>query len=108
MNEDLFERIDKYLNGEMSREEQLLFEAEMAANGELASLVNVYRVIDRDMSENQKYDDRELALKKTLKEMNSRYFKDEGLFAVDHEDAANVKSAEANFIKNIKANEPAV
>jgi len=75
MNAGWFEKIDNYVNGKMSSEERSLFESEMTKNEDLVSAVNIYREIEKEMSQTEKYREDESSLKKTLQQLNTRYFK---------------------------------
>ncbi len=66
MNVDWFEKIEEYLNGEMSREEQLLFESELATNQELYAAFNIYQEIETEMRTREKYGTQEALLRKSL------------------------------------------
>ncbi|MEO6453794.1 MAG: hypothetical protein ABIN97_06985 [Ginsengibacter sp.] len=106
MNDDKFEEIDKYLNGEMTHEQQLLFEEEMAKNEELSSAVNIFRSIEIEMSQNERYSSEENSVKKTLEELNQQYFKKES--GEELSDAKKpgdniFKSKETNAIEQTKA-----
>lgn len=74
MKDDWFEKIEEYLNGRMSSEEKSLFEAELSSNEELITLFKVYRTIETEMRNNEKFSADEKALKKTLNTLNLRYF----------------------------------
>ena len=50
MTMNWFEKIEEFLNGDMSREELLLFQAQMAKDEELSSAVNMYRVINAEIT----------------------------------------------------------
>lgn|GEM_PF-3396404 len=89
MDEALFEKIEQYLNGELSREEHLLFESEMAANEELASLVKLYDTVETEMKNNERNREDEMQLKKTLEQLNETYFKKE-----ESEHRGNIKFKE--------------
>lgn len=77
MNEISFEKIEQYLNGELSREEQLAFESELRTNEELASLMKLYGTIDTEMRNNETYSKNETELKKSLEKLNKIYFQKE-------------------------------
>ena len=101
MTMNWFEKIEEFLNGDMSREELLLFQAQMAKDEELSSAVNMYRVINAEMSQREQCDDAEISLRKTLKELNSRYIKretNEELPAVEKQSATVLPSEEIPFI----------
>ncbi|MCC6287150.1 MAG: tetratricopeptide repeat protein [Chitinophagaceae bacterium] len=71
------ELIENYLGGNLPPEESILFEKELLADEELNSLFNMYRTIDTDMKNAEKYKDQEQALKNTLQQLNAKYFKAE-------------------------------
>ncbi len=75
MNAAWLENIDKYLHNEMSDEEQLQFELELANDAELASVFNVYRTVETETRNDEKYKSNELALKGSIKKLNEVYFK---------------------------------
>src|SRR5690242_1876577 len=77
VNESWYEKIEEYLSGKMSHEEELHFNEEIAKNEELASVFQMYRRIDVDMRDDEKYKEEEEALKKTLGKLNSIYFRKE-------------------------------
>jgi hypothetical protein len=74
MDETWFEKIEQYLNGEMSAEEKLLFESEMRKNSELSSAFNMYKNIETGMRDKEKYSGAEEALKNSLSKLNAVYF----------------------------------
>lgn len=71
------ELIENYLSGNLPPEESALFEKELLADEELKTLFNMYRTIDTDMKNAEKYKDQESALKNTLQNLNAKYFKAE-------------------------------
>jgi len=68
MEDIWYEKIDTYLSGEMNPEEKLLFEAELAANNELASKFNIYKNIEKTLRIRQSYKEELAAIKNILKE----------------------------------------
>lgn len=78
MNETWLEKIEEYLSGDMSQEEQMLFEKELSTNKELSSDFNLYKAIEAEMHANENYEADEAPLRKTLQELNARYVKSEG------------------------------
>jgi tetratricopeptide (TPR) repeat protein len=74
MDEEWIEKIDNYVNGTMSREEQLRFEAELAANEELASVFNLYQAIEEETLNNWNYSEQDSLLKNALQKLNQKYF----------------------------------
>lgn len=75
MEENLFEKIEDYLHGGMSREEQLSFESELKKSEELKMAVAIYKRVETDMRNNLKNTDDEILLKKTLQGLGNQYFK---------------------------------
>jgi len=68
------EKIEQYLHDELSVEERLLFESEMATNKELASAFNLYRKIEHEMRAG-KDDAGRAAVKDSLQQLGKTYFK---------------------------------
>lgn len=68
------ERIESYFSGEMSSEEKIRFEAELENDKALDELWRVYRTIDTEMSDTEKYSAHEAALRDTLQRLNGIYF----------------------------------
>ena len=68
------ERIESYFSGEMSSEEKIRFEAELENDKALDELFRVYRTIDTEMSDAEKYSAHEAALRDTLQRLNGIYF----------------------------------
>ena len=77
MNKTLFEKIEQYLNGEMSAEERVLFEYEMKTNDELSSACNTYKLIETQMRNQEKNSENETLLKDSLQKLNAVYFERE-------------------------------
>jgi TolA-binding protein len=75
MDEITFEKIEQYLNNELSNEEKKIFESELAGKEELASMVKLYSTIDGEMRNSFQNSEEELALKTTLQDLNNIYFK---------------------------------
>jgi tetratricopeptide (TPR) repeat protein len=73
MNEKWFEIIEDYLNGEMSREERLRFEAELNENEALSSVFNMYRTIEEDMRSDATNSEEEISFRHTLEALNKKY-----------------------------------
>ena len=92
MKETLFEKIDRYLNRELSPEEQQLFESELETNEELASAFILYKTIEAEMSGIQQHSAQEAALKKSLQQLNASYFKHR-----ENEGSGIVASGEDHF-----------
>jgi hypothetical protein len=74
MNEKIFEKIEQYLSNELSYEERLNFESELAVNKEIASMLKLYRSVDTEMRNIEKCTEEEIELKKTLNKLNAIYF----------------------------------
>src|SRR5215216_5526365 len=74
MDEVIFKKIDEYLNGKMSHEEQLAFEAEVTANKELAAYLNIYRSIEKEMHKYVDIDENEVLLRRSLEKLTPKYF----------------------------------
>lgn len=74
MDEDWIEKIEHYVNGTMSGEEQSRFEAELATNEELASVFRLFRVIEEKTQRDRKYSEEEALLKSSLQKLNKKYF----------------------------------
>ena len=68
------EKIEQYLHGEMSGQERLLFESELATDEELASAFNLYRKIEQEMRTG-KDDAGKAAVKDSLQLLGNTYFK---------------------------------
>jgi len=75
MDETMFEKIELYLNNELSKEEKIDFESELASKEELASMVKLYSSINTEMNKNFQQSEDEIALKKILQDLNAVYFK---------------------------------
>jgi tetratricopeptide (TPR) repeat protein len=77
MNETALEKIEQYLNNEMSQEERVGFELQIANDEALRNYVQLYDTIDKTMSvENTSPNENEL--RQTLQQMNRKYFAEEG------------------------------
>lgn len=74
MNDNMFEKIDKYLLNEMSDHERLLFEKELATNDDLSSTFNIYKTIETEMRNTEKYSEEEARLKNSLQKLNEVHF----------------------------------
>ncbi|MEJ7740880.1 MAG: hypothetical protein WKF97_25970 [Chitinophagaceae bacterium] len=79
MNEHYFVRIDQYLKGEMSREEQLFFQSELETNEELAAAFRIYQAIEEEMGNKNRHAEGEAALKISLEKLNERYFRNDAV-----------------------------
>ncbi|MFT3947438.1 MAG: tetratricopeptide repeat protein [Agriterribacter sp.] len=71
------ELIENYLGGNLPPEESIRFEKELSTDAALNTLFNMYRTIEKDMANAEKYKDQEQALKHTLQNLNNKYFKAE-------------------------------
>jgi tetratricopeptide (TPR) repeat protein len=69
-----FDRIDAYLNGDMSAEEQILFKTELAQNKDLASTVALYQSIEQTMRSTEATNEDEATLRQTLNMLGALYF----------------------------------
>lgn len=74
MKEEWYEKIEDYLNGSMSPEEQSLFESELATNEELLTLFNLYRTIEEEMRDDAKSGKEDASLRNSLGALNEKYF----------------------------------
>src|SRR4051794_13531962 len=79
MQETHFEKIEQYLNGEMSNEDQRHFESALATDEELALAFRMYKAIEKDMRSNYNYEKQDAALKSTLQRFNKSYFEQSGV-----------------------------
>ncbi|HRO48344.1 tetratricopeptide repeat protein [Agriterribacter sp.] len=70
-------QIERYLSGDMPSEEKLGFEASIESNKELFDLLQIYRTIDAEMHNTEKYSSHEAALRSTLQKLNAAYFRSE-------------------------------
>lgn len=77
MNNVDVERVDSYLNKNMSEGDRAAFEAELAVNKELASAVALYRSIEDTMRRNEQDKVGEDVLKSTLQALGEVYFASE-------------------------------
>lgn len=77
MNETLFDKVKDYFNGKMTRAEQLLFEAEMETNKELATAVELYRLIEEGIDEAEGYPAEEALLRNALNQLHEQYLANE-------------------------------
>ncbi|MFT4017534.1 MAG: tetratricopeptide repeat protein [Agriterribacter sp.] len=89
------ELIENYLSGNLPPEESIRFEKELSTNAELNTLFNMYRTIENDMANAEKYKDQEQALKHTLQNLNNKYFKAEAPVAQMHKKNNFVRMAMA-------------
>ncbi len=70
MNPEIAEKIEQYLNNEMSPTGRNDFELQLSTDAELAAAFELYKTIDATMSPSQN----ENELRQTLQKMNSKYF----------------------------------
>jgi ribonucleotide reductase alpha subunit len=69
-----FEKIEQYLHDELSAQERLLFESQLAADEELASAFNLYRKIEHEMRTGNE-DANKAILRDNLQQLGKTYFK---------------------------------
>lgn len=69
-----FERIEDYINGNMSKEERASFEADMASDKNMASAFSLYSSIEQTMRRKQQENSNEDDLRQTLKGLGALYF----------------------------------
>ena len=77
MNQDYLEKIEAYLNNEMSPADRSQFEATLTLDKELANTLKMYRTIEADMRGFEKYKLQDKALQATLSTFTKEYFTDE-------------------------------
>src|SRR3954466_13490199 len=70
MNEEQFEKTERFVQGKMDKQERLQFEAELQRYKDLAAYVEAYQMIDGEM---QNYD-KEVALKASLQNISAGFF----------------------------------
>lgn len=75
MSEINYERINDYLDGQLSGEDLLAFEKEMQANAELAREVALFKTTGNQLSAQLKNLEEKEELTETLKGLNTTYFK---------------------------------
>ncbi len=68
------ELIENYISNSLPSEERILFEKELLVDEELNTLFKMYRTIEIEMENAEKYKDQESALKNTLQQLNAKYF----------------------------------
>src|SRR5690349_17711079 len=79
MNENWLVKMELYLDGNLSPEDQLLFESELKTNEELAKIFDIYRAFEfyhngaTQMPLTEEQTNKEEALKLTLKKINAVY-----------------------------------
>ena len=97
------EKIEQYLHGELSGQERLLFESELATDEELASAFNLYRKIEHEMRTG-KDDAGKAAVKDSLQLLGNTYFKKK---EAGNQPAAPIPSShpsrQASFKKDTKS-----
>ena len=74
MKEFDYDIINRYLDGEMSAEEQKAFELQMLQDADLQNEVELLRDVHATLKIKLHPDESELALRSSLKEMNAEYF----------------------------------
>jgi len=92
------EKIEQYLHDELSVEERLLFESEIATNKELASAFNLYRKIEHEMRAG-KDDAGRAAVKDSLQQLGKTYFKKD---ETGNQSAAQIASLHSSKQKSFK------
>ena len=75
MKPETIEKIEQYLNDEMSPEEQIDFELQLVTDEELRQTFELYNSIDKTMSASPN----ENELGQTLQQMNEKYFDEGGI-----------------------------
>jgi hypothetical protein len=95
MNEESMVRIEQYLKGEMTAEEKFLFESEMKKDEELFSTVELYRSVETEMRNKERYTVEEDALKDSIIKFNSKYFTS---LSNNNAEAASIKKKKRNII----------
>lgn len=68
MNDAWYDKIDRYLNGEMSSDEKQQLESELAVNKELENAFNLYKTVETTIRIKQQYGAGANALKTTLQQ----------------------------------------
>lgn len=71
----ILERIENYVTEKMSPEERAGFENELNQNAELNEYFQLYRTIDTEMRETERYTGEESAVRNTLSTLNLHFFK---------------------------------
>jgi hypothetical protein len=74
MMKNLAEKIDAYLNDELSQEERLAFEKMLRSDESLREEFDMYREIEMEMKSQNKYEKDAEALKTSLAKLNAEYF----------------------------------
>jgi hypothetical protein len=77
MNENSYIKIEEYINGSMSRDEQLSFEAELITNEELSVAFKIYKQIETEMRTHENCSGQEALLRKSLEKLNIKYLGNE-------------------------------
>jgi hypothetical protein len=75
MDDFILDMAGRYIRGEMTNEEMQEFESGMQRNEELCCLVRLYKEIDIKVDEDRPSDDGKTGLNKTLKRLNTIYFR---------------------------------
>lgn len=76
MNDEIFEKIEQYLNGEMSADEQKQFELELDSNPDMASTLEIYRSIENKVPLYETQKGKEAELKNSIKKLNNTFFRE--------------------------------
>ena len=74
MDEEWLEKLDDYLNGAMSREAQLRFEAELEVNEQLAAVVRSYRIVEEELEKKGREYGEEDLLQISMRKFEKKYF----------------------------------
>src|SRR5690554_1125221 len=77
METDWYIKFGEYLQGRMSNEEKLAFEAELSSNEEMESAFRIYRRIEMEMGSQSQHGDQENDLRRSLETFNAKYFNSE-------------------------------
>lgn len=94
------EKIEQYLNKELSSEDQQLFEAELKTNKQLAITFDIYKTIETLQHNTQKQTEEEASLKQTLQQLNTAYFKKNEAYIENFIASKEVLPAYETTVKN--------
>ena len=78
MNEEQYAQIEEYINGQMGPEQRRTFESALASDRQLAETFHLYSVIEKEMTNREKYEEETAALKRTLQSLDEGYRRDNG------------------------------
>ena len=78
MQNELFEKIELYLNNELKGEELRLFEEQLENDEKLREQVVLYKTIGNEMRQQMSGNEDEEQLKRTLADLNKKYFHQPG------------------------------